>query len=102
SFRASSHVLPVTYGNPDSREWTERSGAPSMPWPKFQASAAARANEAELAIIWRGHELRERHPGVAYEELAQMLARDGVWERHAMFVPVARRTIVIREAFVLW
>jgi hypothetical protein len=76
-------------------------GLPSMPWPKFQAGLAARANEAELAIVLRGHELRERHPGATPSELAEMLARDDVWEQHAKFVQSARRTIVIREALML-
>jgi hypothetical protein len=73
-----------------------------MPWPKFEAGTAARANEAELAIIWRGHELRERHPGATPGELAEMLGRDDAWEQHAKFVHAARRTVVIREALTLW
>ena len=73
-----------------------------MPWPKFQAGLATRANDAELAIIWRGHELRERHPGATPTELAEMLIGDDVWEQNAKFVQSARRTVVIREALTLW
>jgi hypothetical protein len=67
-----------------------------------QTGLATRANEAELAIIWRGHELRERHPGASPGELAEKLVRDRVWERHAKFVESTRRTIVIQEALTPW
>jgi hypothetical protein len=77
-------------------------GLPSMPWPKFEAGLATRAHEAEMAIIWRGHELSERHPGATPGELAEMLARDHAWEDNAKLVQPARRTVVIREALTLW
>jgi hypothetical protein len=73
-----------------------------MPWPNFQSGPGTRTNDAELAIIWRGHELRERHPGATPSELAEMLVRDDAWEQNAKFVPSARRTVVIREALALW
>jgi hypothetical protein len=55
-----------------------------------------------MAIIWRGHELRERNPGATPGELADMLARDDVWKQNAKLVPPARRTFVTREALMLW
>jgi hypothetical protein len=86
----------------DSSGRTESSGAlPSMPWPKFQAGLARRADEAELAIILRCHELRERHPAATPGELAEMLARDEVWKQHAQFVEAARRPFVVREALAV-
>src|SRR5262245_10967204 len=102
SFRASAQVPLIAHGYLDSMRWTEHTGGPMMPWPKFQAGLAVRANEAELAIILRAHELREQHPGAAPGELAQRLARDDVWEQNAKFVPSTRRAVVIREALVLW
>src|SRR5262245_52616445 len=77
-------------------------GLPSMPWPRFQAGPGTRANEAELAIILRGHELRERHPSASPNELGEMLVRDRVWDQHARFVESTRRTVVIREALTPW
>jgi len=77
-------------------------GLPSMPWPRLQSGVAARAGEAELAIILRGHELRERHPGASPGELAELLARDRVWDQHARFVRSESRTVVVREALTLW
>ena len=100
--RASVEGPPGVRGYLDNIRWTESSGAPLMPWPKFQVGLAARANEAELAIILRGHELRERHPGAIPSELAEMLARDDVWNQNARFVQSARRTIVIGEALMPW
>jgi hypothetical protein len=79
-----------------------RLGGPLMPWPRFQASLAPRANEAELAIILRGHELRERHPGATPTELAEKLAHEDVWSRNARFVQAERRTVVIQEALAPW
>jgi hypothetical protein len=73
-----------------------------MPWPKFQAGLAARAHEAELAIIFRGHELRERHPDATPSELGEMLARDDVWNQNSRLVQFDRRTIVVREALTPW
>jgi hypothetical protein len=89
-------------GYVDNVRWTESSGVPSMPWPKFQASPTARASAAELAIILRGHELRERHPGATPSELAEMLARDDAWDQNARFVQSERRTAAIREALMPW
>jgi hypothetical protein len=100
--RASTQLQPAAHGYLDGMRWTEHAGAPTLPWPKFQSGQAARANEAELAIILRAHELRERHPGATHDELAEMLARDEVWEQNAKFVPSLRRTAVVREALVLW
>ena len=100
---ASAQGPPIAHGYLDRIGWTETSGGlPSISWPKFQAGLAARANQAELAIIWRGHELRERHPGATPIELAQMLVREDVWEQKATFVQPARRTVVIQEALGLW
>jgi hypothetical protein len=73
-----------------------------MPWPAFKGDLATLANKAEMAIVWRGHELRERHPGSTPGELAQMLARDTVWEQNAKLVPPARRTFVTLEALMPW
>jgi hypothetical protein len=100
---ASVQAPPVGRGYLDSAASAGSTGAlPLMAWPKFQASLATRANEAELAIILRGHELRERHPSASPSELAEMLVRDRVWEQHARFVESARRTVVIREALTPW
>jgi hypothetical protein len=100
---AAGQAPPVTHGYLDGVASAESTGAlPLMPWPKFQKGLATRTNEAELAIIWRGHELRERHPGASASELAEMLAREGVWEQHAKFVEAARRPVVIREALAPW
>ena len=96
---ASVQGPPVVLGVASSES---AGGLPSMPWPKFQAGMATRANEAELAIVWRGHELRERHPGAIPSELAAMLVRDGVWEQHARFVQSERRAVVIQEAITPW
>jgi hypothetical protein len=73
-----------------------------MPWPAFKGDLATLANKAEMAIVWRGHELRERHPGATPGELAQMLARDNVWEQNAKLVPPGRRTFVTLEALMPW
>jgi hypothetical protein len=93
---------PAARGYLDNIRWTESSGAPSMPWPKFQAGPATRASAAELAIILRGHELRERHPATTPGELAEMLARDDAWDQNARFVQSERRTVTIREALMPW
>lgn len=93
---------PGMPGYPDSFRQTEGPGEPLMPWPKVQAGVGPRDSEAELAIIWRGHELRERHPGATPSELAEMLARDDVWNQKARFVKSERRTVVIREALTPW
>jgi hypothetical protein len=77
-------------------------GPPQLPWPAFQAGSASSANQAELAIVWRSHELREKHPGATPAEVAQLLARDTVWEQNAKLIPPPRRTMVAREALVLW
>jgi hypothetical protein len=100
---ASVQGSPVVRGYVDGVVSVESTGSlPSMPWPKFQANLATRANEAELAVIWRGHELHEQHPSLNPRELAEMLVRDRVWEQHARFVEPARRTVVIREALTSW
>lgn len=97
---ASVEGPPITSGYLSD---VERSSAPpQLPWPAFRADLAALANRAEMAIIWRGHELRERHPGATPAELAQMLARDVVWEQNAKLVPPARRIFVTREALMFW
>jgi hypothetical protein len=81
----------------------ERSGVPpEMPWPAYKAELATAGNKAETAIIWRGHELRERHPGATVGELGNMLAGDDVWTQNAKLIPPARRTFVIREALMPW
>jgi hypothetical protein len=102
NIQSSIGVAPVARGYPEHIGSTESSGEPSVPWPKFEAGPSGPANEAELAIIWRAHELREKHPGATPAQLAQMLVREPVWEQKAKFVPTARRTVVIREALVLW
>jgi hypothetical protein len=100
--RASVQGSAVARGNVDNGGRTESSGGlPSMPWPKVQAGLATRADEAELAIILRCHELRDQHPGATPSELAEMLAQDDMWKQNAQFVPSARRTFVIREALGL-
>ena len=99
---ASVQGPPAARGYLDNTRWTESSGAPLMPWPKFQAGPATRASAAELAIILRGHELRERHPGATPSELAEMLARDDAWDQNARFVQSERRTAAIREALMPW
>jgi hypothetical protein len=101
--RAPVEGLPLPRANLDGIAWTDPTGElPSMPWPRFQGGLSVRANEAELAIILRGHELRERHPDATARELAQMLVREDVWEQNAKLVPSTRRAIVAREALVLW
>lgn len=75
---------------------------PLMPWPKSQAGLATRSKEAELAIVLRGHDLRERHPAASLSELAEMLVRDGVWDQNARFVRSERRMVVIQEALAPW
>jgi hypothetical protein len=97
--RASVEGPPGVRDYIDNIGWAESPGAPLMPWPKFQAGLA---NGAELAIILRGHELRERHPGATPSELAEMLARDDVWNQNARFVQSERRTLVTREALMPW
>ena len=100
---ASVQGPAVTRGYRDGIVPTERiGGPPSMPWPKVQVGLAARANEAELAIILRGHELHERHPAATPGELAEILARDDVWKQHAKFVQSGRRALVAQEALRLW
>ena len=99
---ASVQGSPAARGYLDNIRWTEGSGAPLMPWPKFHAGTATRTSAAELAIILRGHELRERHPGATPSELAEMLARDDAWDQNARFVQSERRTVVIREALTPW
>jgi hypothetical protein len=101
--RTSVHGPIVTRGYLNRTVPAEHAGGlPSMPWPKFEAGLDTRAHEAELAIIWRGHELSERHPGATPGELAELLAGDHVWEANAKLVQPARRTVVIREALTLW
>jgi hypothetical protein len=101
--RAFVQGPPGMYGDLGSIGRTQRPGElPPISWPNFQAGLATRANEAELAIIWRAHELRERHPGATPGELAEMLIHDDVWEQNAKFVQSARRAVVIREALTLW
>jgi hypothetical protein len=98
---ASVQAPSLVRGYLDSVVSAESTGG-GLPWPKFQAGLTTRANEAELAIIWRGHELRERHPGANPSELAELLVRDAVWEQHARFVQSERRAVVIREALTPW
>jgi hypothetical protein len=101
--RTSVHGTVVARGYVDRTVPAERTGGPpSVPWPKFEAGLETRAREAELAIIWRGHELSERHPGATPGELAELLVRDHAWEENAKLVQPARRTVVIREALTLW
>jgi hypothetical protein len=70
--RAPVERLPLARANLEGIASTDPTGElPSMPWPRFQGGLSVRANEAELAIILRGHELRERHPGATARELAQ-------------------------------
>jgi hypothetical protein len=99
---ASLQGSPVVHSYRDSGMSGASVGSLPMVWPKFQAGLATRSKEAELAIVLRGHELRERNPGASLSELAEMLLRDGVWDQNARFVRSERRMVVIQEALTPW
>jgi hypothetical protein len=100
---ASIQGPPTAQGYLGSARLAERAGAlPAMPWPKLQAGVITRANEAELAIIFRSHELHDRHPWATPSELAELLVRDDVWKQNAQFVQAARRAFVTQEALGHW